>query len=253
MPSLSTDVLTEVLQGGSSIPEIAQKLSVTLAGFLDWFFTEPVQTYIAKYRAANHLIAQVRASVHAGALIDRLRQQMGHPDPSLSIRAASALSRFVLREMPHHSRKSTPETEQARRTPLPEQPGYAAGIDRDENQRIEQLRAAKDRVAHAPQPASPTSASQQAASPDSIARRPQPPVTPSVIPPSPHAHPAPTHPARHDATPQPHSSAHSPDRPTQPQTPPPAREPFPLPAQSLHAPADRTTPHTQGERAASAA
>ncbi len=49
------------------------------------------------------------------AIIDRLRQQMGHPDPGLSIRASNTLARFVLREMPHLSRKSTPESEHARR------------------------------------------------------------------------------------------------------------------------------------------
>ena len=247
MRPLSTDAITDVLEGGASIPEIAQKLGITLADFLDWFFTEPVQIYIAKYRAANHLIAEARASAHASALIDRLRQQMGHPDPSLSIRASNTLARFVLREMPHHSRKSTLASAQALRgEPLPEQPGYLAGIERAEKARAEKENTPKTNTdkAHAEQETE--SPAPQQRPPQSAPRSSAPPPTETpdspITQPSLDVHPAQSHPAPRDATPPLPSSTHSLSPPTQLQTQLQAREPFPLPDQSPHLQAGRTTP-----------
>jgi len=234
--AFSTDQLTEVLEGDASIPEIAKKLNVTLSDFLDWFFTKPVQQYIRLYREANRQIAEARASVHAAALIDRLRQQMGHPDPSLSIRASNTLARFVLREMPHHSRKTTLASEQARREPLPEQPGYFAGIERDEKARAEEQRQKRG-----PQPAAPESISRRAPAQNSGSREPD----SSITPPSPHTHPAQALQAPRDATPPLPSSAQSLSPPTQLQTPVQAREPSPPLDQSRHAQVGRTTPHPE--------
>lgn len=239
MPNPTTETLTEVLEGDTSLPEIARKLGLSLSDFLDWFFTDPVQRYIKQYRAANHLIAQARASAHAAALIDRLRQQMGHPDPGLSIRASTALARFVFREMPsHQSRKSTPESEAVRRQPLPAQPGYVDGLKRS---------AANWDKLHHGGPLAQTASHQAAASSDSKA----PIVNKSPDRPSPPSHPAQAHPAPRDATPQPPSSAHSPVQPTPPQTPAPARERSLLRVRSR--PPGRTTPPAPEERAASAA
>jgi len=240
MPPLSTDILTEVLEGGGSIPEIAKKLEITLSDFLDWFFTKPVQEYIAMYRAANRLIAEARASVHAAALIDRLRQQMGHPDPSLSIRASNTLARFVLREMPHHSRKSTPESEHARRQPLPEQPGYLAGIERDEKARAAKPNSEQQRADLCSQPSAPKSIQREA--PSQASRLHEPDSLVPVTPQSHHALPAQSHPAPPDATPPLPSSAHPLNLPTPLQTPVPAHEPILLPDQSHHAQAGRTMP-----------
>jgi len=240
MPSLTTDMITEVLEGGSSIPEIAKKLEITLSDFLDWFFTKPVQEYIAMYRAANRLIAEARASVHAAALIDRLRQQMGHPDPGLSIRASNTLARFVLREMPHHSRKSTPESEHVRRQPLPEQPGYLAGIERDEKARAKHANTEQQGTKFCSQPSAPESIQCDAPSQDSRVHAPDSRLT--VTPQCHHALPAQSHPAPRDATPPLPSSSPPRDRPTPPQTPLQSREPIPLPDQWHHAQAGRTTP-----------
>ena len=229
----TTDMLTDVLEGNASLPELARKLKVTLADFLDWFFTESVQQYLHMYKAANFLIAEARISVNAPALIDRLPEQMGHPSPSLSIRASNTLADFVLREMRPPSRKSATESRKIQNAPLPEQPGSAAGLERAAKAREEEFRAFR--------PDDNTPSVRQA---DPAAIKPS--VTaPSTIAPTPHTHPAQAHPAPLDATPQLASSPPTPDQPTQLQTPAP--EPLLLqpPDPSPHHTRDKTTPHPE--------
>lgn len=229
--AFSTDMLTDVLEGNASLPELARKLKVALADFLDWFFTEPVQRYVNMYKAANLLIAEARISVNAPALIDRLRQQMGHPDPSLSIRASNTLAEFVLREMRPHAHKAATESRKLQDAPLPEQPGYAAGLERAAKAREEEFRAFR--------PDERTTTVSPTAAPKPVT------TAPSITAPTPHAHPAQAHPAPRDATPLPESSLPIPDQPTQLQTPAP--EPLLLqpPDPSPHHTRDRTTPHPE--------